>query len=118
MNHLATRDVLGVGESGDLSMFLLHRENFAHPSLTICDAVLHLCKVLSVLSLEALVLQAVPLAAQYITHVGILRERPICEVELESANQIFCLEVLNIVSHVLLIYYFNQWSLLRRRRRV
>ena len=82
-------------------MLRLHSEDLAHARLAVSDTALQLSEVLPLLPrLQALVLHAVALARQHIFHVCVLAKGPICELKLETADQVLCLEVLDFFCHL------------------
>ena len=73
MDHLATRDVLGVGETSDLRMHLLHGQDLTHTRLAVSDAALKLFEALAIaLRPKAFGLQASSLAVKNVSHARIL----------------------------------------------
>lgn len=82
-------------------MLRLHSQDLSHASLAVSDAVLQFREVLPLLALlQALVFHAVTLAGQYIFHVCVLAKGPVCELKLETADQVLCLEVLDFFCHL------------------
>ncbi len=97
VNLLALLNVFSVSESCHLCVLLLHHQQLALTCLAVLNA---LIKCLQAgWGFKTSVLQTFTLRCQHVSPVCILVQSPICESKFVRGQEVFCLKVLNVLSH-------------------